>query len=142
MPSTTAASAPGMRRGRPRPAISAYSTTPSAASPAIGASNRWSSGSTPSSATPTPPIEPSRPACGATRRIQSPAKAAAVLTTAISTITAMPTCQVSIASWVASQVGPSTATAMPTVDGVSRPSGIAVMSARPVAWRSRIAIQV
>jgi hypothetical protein len=38
--------------------------------------------------------------------------------------------------------GPSTTRAMPIVDGVSRPSGIAVMLGRPVLRARRNAIQV
>jgi hypothetical protein len=39
------------------------------------------------------------------------------------------------AALIASEVGPSASTAMPTIDGVSSPGGIAVMSARPVRAR-------
>ena len=61
----------------------------------------------------------------------------------------MPTCQATIAAsaagmcvFAAMNAGPSTVSAIPIVDGASRPSGIAVTSVRPVRRARRIAITV
>ena len=61
----------------------------------------------------------------------------------------MPTCHAKIAAsrsgiraFAAMNAGPSTASAMPMVDGVSVPSGMAVTSSLPVRRASRMAITV
>ena len=71
------------------------------------------------------------------------------LKTPIITIAAMPTCHAVMAAasgaifaLAARKAGPSTASAMPMVDGASSPSGIAVTSCRPVARARRNAIHV
>jgi hypothetical protein len=122
---------------------------PSAIIPAIGSLNTSPSCSAPSSAMPTPPMEPSRPACGTHRRMRSPTNVIASLKTPIMTIAAMPTCQARIAAsatgrrdFAATNAGPSTANAIPMVEGESRPSGIAVTSERPVRFASRNASHV
>ena len=79
--------------------------------------------------------------------MRPPMKLMATLNTPISTIVAMPTCHAKIAAscsgirvFAAINAGPSTASAIPMVDGVSVPSGIAVTSSLPVRRASRIAI--
>ncbi len=98
---------------------------------------------------PTPPMEPRSPASGIARRTRSPMNDITSLKTPISTIVAMPTCHAATAAsaadnlvFAARNAGPSTVSAMPIVDGASRPSGIAVTSSRPVRRARRMAITV
>jgi hypothetical protein len=81
--------------------------------------------------------------------MRSPTNVIPSLKTPMITIAAIPTCHASVAAsatgmraLAATNAGPSTANAMPIVDGESRPSGIAVMSDRPVRFASRNASQV
>ena len=90
----------------------------------------------------TPAIEPSSAARGTTRRTQSPANDSPILTTPMAIVIAIPTCQASTGSPVATFTGPSTPKTMANRVGVSMPNGIAVTSSRPVRRPSRTAITV
>ena len=97
---------------------------------------------------------PSSPARGPSRRIGPASGAQASLKTPLATIAHIPTCHAcraaaSNASGDASaepraarNAGPITKNTMPNVLGVSRPSGIAVTSVRPLRRASPSAIQV
>ena len=87
-------------------------------------------------------MEPSSAARGTTRRVQSPAKASAVLTRPIASVATMPIFHASIASPVATFTGPSTPNTMAKSVGVSMPKGIAVTSSRPVRRMRRSASHV
>ncbi len=95
--------------------------------------------------------EPSNPARGTSRRTRLPIGAQITLNTPTSTSTVRPTCQANIIarSWSSfssvraiCSAGSSTSSATPNVLGVSRPSGIAVTSLRPVRRARRKAIQL
>jgi hypothetical protein len=87
-------------------------------------------------------MDPSRAALGTTRRVQSPAKASAVLATPMTMVTVIPTRHASSASPVASITGPRTPKTIAKRVGVSMPNGIAVTSTRPVCRISRTASMV
>ena len=107
-------------------------------------------GMKPMSASPMPAREPKRPAWGTTRWTQLPAKESASFTSPTRTMVAIPMYHVIIAaSWGAipcafrpTNAGPSTASAMPIVEGVSSPSGMAVTLGLLVFLASRNAIHV
>ena len=108
------------------------------------------SGTNPMSARPIRASDPSSPACGTTFCTQRPQNESTSLITPIMTMVAMPMYQVIIAASRGSipcalsetNAGPSTTSAMPIVDGVSSPSGMAVTLVFPVFFASRNAIQV
>jgi hypothetical protein len=97
-----------------------------------------------------PANEPSSAAVGITRRTVLPAKDSSSFKMPIPRVAAMPRYQVSSPAEVGSRpaarnftnAGPSTNSAIPMVDGVSRPNGMAVTSPRPVRRASLTASQV
>ena len=101
------------------------------------------------SASPTPAIEPSSPACGTTFWIAPPRNDMASLKRPMRIMQAMPTCHATTAAseagmraLAATYAGPRTVKAIPIVLGASRPSGIAVTSSRPSRRASRNASHV
>ncbi len=131
-----------MRPGSCKRLNSAAKISPSATMPASASLKISIIGRKPKSKRPMPAIDPKSPAVGMLRWIQLPKKAVTTLTRPIMKRVAMPTCQVRIASRVATNVGPRTAYAMPMVEGVSSPSGMAVTSRRPVLRARRTASHV
>ena len=107
-----------------------------------------SSGRKPSSATPSPARLPSRPAWGTRRWTELPRNEQTVLANPMSTIVAMPRYHVARAAsrsgipwaFMPRNAGPRITRAIPRVEGVSRPRGMAVMSLRPEARARRRAM--
>ena len=97
-----------------------------------------------------PASEPSKPACGITRRTVRPANESPSLMTPMTIVAAMPRCQVCSAAACGSSpsarkwlnAGPSTSSVMPMVEGVSSPNGRAVTSLRPLRRARRTASHV
>ena len=97
-----------------------------------------------------PASEPRSPACGTARWTHGPMNEQTTLNRPIMTIVAMPMYHVIIAAsrsampsaFRPTNAGPRTMSAIPIVEGVSRPSGIAVTVRLPVCFASRNAIHV
>jgi len=131
-------------------AVSVVSTMPRATRPATGDVKISSSGRNVMSASAIAVRLPSRAARGTSRRTGPAMKAQAILNTPLAMIEHMPMCQARLAaaSWsmppatASAKAGPITKNTIPNVLGVSSPSGMAVMSLRPVRFASEKAIQV
>ena len=99
---------------------------------------------------PIPASDPSNPACGTIFCTHPPKNEKTTLMMPIITMVAIPRYQVIIAAscsdipsaFMPTKAGPRTTSAMPIVEGVSSPSGMAVTSLLPVRFASRKAIQV
>ncbi len=147
-PATTSAiSVPGIRRDNGIRPISVLKMIANATSPTIGV---WSTSTRGRKLINTRAIavsEPSSPARGTIRRIQPEPAAQASLNRPLSKIAQMPMCHVwRAASSIGSdsrawrKAGPRTKKTIPNVLGVSRPSGMAVTSCRPVRRAKRSAM--
>ena len=123
-------------------ATSAASTTDSDSKPTTGEAKSFRAGRYAISSSATAAMLPRRPARGTARRRAGPQNEAPILNNPMHTTVAIATRQVRSASFVARNVGPITPKAMPKVEGVSSPSGIAVTVRLPVRRARRIAIQV
>ena len=89
-----------MRKGSRRAAVREYKIIPSETSPATGAEKIFITGKKASSVIPSPASDPRSPACGMWRRTQSPKNESTILKMPMIMSVAMPTCQVSTASFV------------------------------------------
>ena len=149
-PTTSAASAPGILKGKGMWAVRLARMIPSDTRPASGEEKISSSGRNVIRARAIAVRLPSSAARGTSRRTGPATNAQAILKTPLATIEHMPMCQArrAAASWsippatASAKAGPITKNTIPNVLGVSSPSGIAVTSVRPVRRASRKAIQV
>ncbi len=97
-----------------------------------------------------PASDPKSPAWGMRRCTRLPANASASFIAPMIAVAAMPRYQISSPAAVGespdarnfANAGPSTNSAMPMVEGVSRPNGIAVTSERPLRLAKRTANHV
>ena len=146
-PTTSAASAPGTLKGNGTWAVRLARMMPSATRPASGEAKISSRGRKVISASAIAVRLPSRAALGTSRRTGPATNAQASLNTPLATMEHIPMCQArrAAASWsmppatASAKAGPITKNTIPNVLGVSRPSGIAVMSPRPVrraSWKA------